>query len=647
MLKPRLGVRGRILAIALVPSAVLLGVGATTAGSMMINGYRSERWASGMLDGIDPMSEMVAAFQQERQATLWLYAGAETDRGVLTTARTRVDAARQRIAPTENVAQVQGSEQLRSNIGDHSALIQQLFRVRSGVDSGTLSMVDAYAFYGVVPQLIILGTSVIQDEAPSTATASELAVAVEVLSAVESLSRATALGAVLARERELPESLATEYVRLIGYYHTTVENLTKDHDAGRADAVKRLMEGSAWVDVTAMEAALTRRAVVPNGPRTPLPLGTEEWQSAVDSVSRSLLGQWDVHNRTAQSIAVTAAKETRRDSVMAGVTVLVLAVGAFLVALWMANRIIRRLTRLRDQAMLLADEQLPEMMRRLQADEPVDPKTHAHLDFGSDEIGQVAKAFDHAHTVAVGAAIAEARTREGVKSVFLNIAHRSQLVVHRQLEILDEAQARQENPALLDIFFRLDHLATRERRHAENLTVLAGGKPGRQWRQPVPLIEVVRSGVGEAVDYTRVRISTLPDVSVAGIMVADLVHLIAELVDNAASFSPPTSHVDIRGGVVGRGLAIEIIDQGIGIPATERVRLNELLEKPPGFGVSALAEGSRLGLFVVARLAARHGITVRLTDSDYGGIRTIVLVPADPNAQGQVAVHVLEGVDRR
>ncbi|MFD7846517.1 sensor histidine kinase [Nocardia sp. NPDC059764] len=249
------------------------------------------------------------------------------------------------------------------------------------------------------------------------------------------------------------------------------------------------------------------------------------------------------------------------------------------------------------------------------------------LYFGDDEIGQVARAFGHAHAAAVGAALTEARTREGVKSVFLDIAHRSQVVVHRQLEVLDAAQARQEDPALLDIYFRLDHLATRERRNAQNLIILAGGRPGRQWRNPVPLLELARSAAGETADYQRVRIGRLPAVFLVGAAVADVVHLLAELVDNAASFSPPQSWVEITGTAVARGVVVEISDQGMGMPAEDLDRRNELLSAAPDFAVTRLSEDSRLGLFVVSRLAARHGISVRLSDSDHGGVRAIVLLP--------------------
>jgi hypothetical protein len=215
-----------------------------------------------------------------------------------------------------------------------------------------------------------------------------------------------------------------------------------------------------------------------------------------------------------------------------------------------------------------------------------------------------------------------------VKSIFLNIAHRSQIVVHKQLEILDEAERREEDPAMLDVLFKLDHLATRERRNAENLIVLGGGKPGRQWRAPVPLVDLVRSAVGETQDYPRVRLARLPELRVSGGAVGDLIHLLAELVDNATSFSPPQSRVQVTGSIIGKGVAVEITDQGMGITADSRDRLNEILQTPPNFEVASLQRDSRLGIFVVAQLAARHGISVRLWESEYGGVRAVVIIPS-------------------
>ncbi|MFI6865725.1 nitrate- and nitrite sensing domain-containing protein [Nocardia sp. NPDC050406] len=634
MFRARLGVRTRILAIALVPSAALLGVGAGAAGYLVSTGNHAEDWAAQMIEGIDPVQEMLKAVQQERQATMWLYAGEETDRSALATARLRLDNAFRVMAPTETSVKDLGPEEIQGDVGGFLMLKENLVKVRAGVDSGLLPMSDAYLFYSRLPDVVLIGTRIVQDSAPNAKVAAELAESVQVLLALESLTRANALGAALANGSGLPTDLANEYVKLIGFYRVAVEILTGDADVDQSEAAKQLLASPAWQQLSAMENALLQRAYAQQSDKdkkdpAALPLNTEDWQRAVTDVAAALADLWDAQNREANELAMQAGHDKARDSLLGGAGVLALSAAAFVVALLLANRIIRRLKRLRDQTLSLADDRLPEIMAKLRDGQDVDPATEvATLDFGHDEIGQVAKAFTHAHAAAVSAAVTEARTREGVKSVFLNIAHRSQVVVHRQLEILDEAEARQEDPTLLETFFRLDHLATRERRNAENLIILAGGQPGRQWRQPVPLVELVRSGVGEALDYTRVKIARMPELAVAGTVVADLVHLIAELVDNAAAFSPPQSQIALRGNVVGKGLALEIVDQGMGIPESEQVRLNEMLRNPPDFGVNTLSEDSRLGLFVVARLAVRHGISVRLTESDYGGVRAIVLVPA-------------------
>ncbi|WP_306357534.1 MULTISPECIES: nitrate- and nitrite sensing domain-containing protein [unclassified Nocardia] len=666
MFRARLGVRTRILAIALVPSAALLGVGVGTAGYLVSAGNRAEDWAAQMIDGIEPVAELLEAVQDERRATLWIYAGEETDRTALAGARTRLDNAFRTMTPTEDQVRNMGPEALQGDVGDFLKLKENLTTVRAGVDSGMLPITDAYTFYSRLPDVVLIGTRIVQEDSPSAEIAAELAESVQVLLALESLTRANALGAALANDVGLPDELASEYIRLIGFYRITVQILTGDSDPAQAQVAQNLLASPAWQRLGAMEQALMQRAFphehdttdsrtgaqVEDSILTPLPLTTEEWQAAVAEVSDTLAKLWDDQNLEANSIARQDAHDNARDSLLAGFGVLLLSSSAFVVALLLANRIIRRLKRLRDQTFALADERLPEIMRKLNEGEEVDPAAEAAvLDFGHDEIGQVAKAFTHAHGAAVSAAVTEARTREGVKAVFLNIAHRSQVVVHRQLEILDEAEARQEDPALLETFFRLDHLATRERRNAENLIILAGGQPGRQWRQPVPLVEVVRSGVGEALDYTRVKINRMPEIAVAGTVVADLVHLLAELVDNASSFSPPQSQVEIRGGVVGKGLALEVIDQGMGIPESEQARLNEMLRNPPDFGVSTLSKDSRLGLFVVARLAMRHGISVRLTESDYGGVRAIVLVPTNLTvaavASGEIPVVAREPLAQR
>jgi signal transduction histidine kinase len=221
----------------------------------------------------------------------------------------------------------------------------------------------------------------------------------------------------------------------------------------------------------------------------------------------------------------------------------------------------------------------------------------------------------------------QAAALEDINAVFLNIAHRSQAIVHRQLQVLDRAERAEEDPDQLGLLFQLDHLTTRERRNAENLIILGGGQPGRQWRNPVPLLELVRSAASETEQYTRVALGRMPRMMVAGRAVGDLIHLLAELLDNATSFSPPDARIDVRGNRVGKGVVLEIEDQGLGIEPERMEQLNAMLRSDSSIGPSAKSQDWRLGLFVVSRLARRHGINVTLVESAYGGVRAIALVP--------------------
>ena len=244
-----------------------------------------------------------------------------------------------------------------------------------------------------------------------------------------------------------------------------------------------------------------------------------------------------------------------------------------------------------------------------------------------DEIGDVAKAFNAAQRAAIDEAVQQTELRQGVNRVFLNIAHRSQTLVHRQLRLLDKMEREQEDPDQLAQLFKLDHLATRSRRNAENLLILGGEAPGRTWHRPMPLIDVLRGAISESGDYTRVKRDRIARVHLNGPAVADVIHLVAELVDNAAMFSPPHTQVRLSSDDVPNGVTVEIEDRGLGMTESEFTSANALLASPPEFDVMRLNEKMRLGLFVVSHLAHRHGIKVHLRPSPYGGVQAIVLLP--------------------
>jgi signal transduction histidine kinase len=296
-----------------------------------------------------------------------------------------------------------------------------------------------------------------------------------------------------------------------------------------------------------------------------------------------------------------------------------------IVTLLLSRSINRRLTALRRSALTLAQEQLPSVVSRLRRGESVDVAAEAPpLRVGNDEIGQVGQAIDTVRQTAIRAAVDEARVRQGVNDMFRNLARRNQSLLQRQLTVLDEAERRTTDPDVLEDLFRLDHLTTRMRRHAEGLIILSGAPPGRSWSAPVKLIDVMRGAVAEVEDYARVTVSTTARMSLSGSAVTDVIHLLAELIENATTLSPPFTQVRVSGETVANGFAIEIEDRGLGMTPQRLQELNERLASPPDINP---ANTEQLGLFVVGQLARRHGIRVVLRPSPYGGTAAVALIP--------------------
>ncbi|MFD9005508.1 ATP-binding protein [Streptomyces sp. NPDC059582] len=254
----------------------------------------------------------------------------------------------------------------------------------------------------------------------------------------------------------------------------------------------------------------------------------------------------------------------------------------------------------------------------------------------------LARAHDGAVTAVVQAAQLSSQTGSEQKlEVFVNLARRLQSLVHREISILDELENEIEDPDLLKGLFHVDHLATRIRRHAENLAVLGGAVSRRQWSNPVSMTEVLRSAIAEVEQYSRVKLVPPIDGELRGHAVADVIHLLAELVENATVFSAPHTQVLLRANLVTSGLAVEVEDRGLGMPVEEQGRMNALLADPDQVNVARLLADGRIGLFVVSQLARRHGIKVRLQSNIYGGVQAVLVVPQGllgtmPGADGAV-----------
>jgi len=306
------------------------------------------------------------------------------------------------------------------------------------------------------------------------------------------------------------------------------------------------------------------------------------------------------------------------------IVVLVLLVLVLAITILVARSMIVPLRRLRADALDVAGRRLPEIVRRLSESQDGDSDVKIEL-IGinsADEIGEVARAFDQIHREAVRLAGDEAMLRSNLNAMFVNLSRRSQSLIERQLGIIDRLEQTEQDSDRLSSLFRLDHLATRMRRNSENLLVLAGHEAPRKWTQPVPLVDVLRAAVSEIEQYERISLSVQPGVRVAGRVASDVVHLVAELVENATVFSPEDTQVLIASQqLASGGVLITITDAGLGISEQDLSYANWRLDNPP---VVDVAVSRRMGLFVVGRLAARHGIRVRLQHARGGGLTALV-----------------------
>ncbi|MFG2223000.1 ATP-binding protein [Streptomyces sp. NPDC048644] len=258
---------------------------------------------------------------------------------------------------------------------------------------------------------------------------------------------------------------------------------------------------------------------------------------------------------------------------------------------------------------------------------PAPPPAGDTLDLLAHEVAAAGRAAESAVVDAVAIARSNASGSEQKVEVFVNLARRLQSLVHREIELLDDLENKVEDPDLLKGLFQVDHLATRTRRHAENLAVLGGAISRRQWSRPVTMTEVLRSAIAEVEQYPRVKLVPPIEGTLRGHAVADVIHLVAELVENASVYSAPQTHVLLRAQLVTAGLAVEVEDRGLGMEPDEQARMNALLADPEHIDVAELLSDGRIGLFVVSSLARRHGIVVRLQGNIYGGVQAVLVLP--------------------
>ncbi|MGA4730305.1 nitrate- and nitrite sensing domain-containing protein [Micromonospora taraxaci] len=519
-------------------------------------------------------------------------------------------------------ARLASSDELTGRINEMVARLDGLGEMREAVVSGSVDRAGAAAAYtGVLDSLFrvyaVLGQLDDEQIAQDTVNLTRL------VRVRELMSQEDALFAGIAAAGRVSAPEYTQFAHLVGAQRFLVtEALAELPDADRERYVQ-MTEGQAFTRLRALED----RMVTAGRPNAPLPVEADDWQAAIDPALKEqeavVLAGGDALVQRATPVAVWVIIRL----VLAAGLGLLAVIASVVVSITTARALLRQLGRLREAAWQLADERLPRVVDRLGRGEEVDVATEAPpLEFGTDEIGQVGKAFNAVQETALRTAVEQADLRRNVREVFLSLARRTQALVHRQLTLLDAMERREHDAEELEDLFRVDHLATRMRRNAENLIVLSGSTPGRAWRRNVPMVDVVRGAVAEVEDYTRVNVLPLGEVSLAGRAVGDVIHLLAELIENGLSFSPPHTTVEVRGQSVANGFAIEIEDRGLGMSEEDLAAANHRIVDQSELN---LANASRLGLYVVSRLTERHGVRVQLKESAYGGTTAVVLIPLD------------------
>ncbi|MEV6969518.1 nitrate- and nitrite sensing domain-containing protein [Hamadaea sp. NPDC051192] len=632
-------IRSRVLLLLLAPLLPLVGMWAfstTLSVSAAGNLLDAETNAN---NAALPAGAVAYYLERERKLSTQLLAGDSSVAGSLKEQRANTD------RQVAKLRQLAGSDDLRSSasatalqrVGEMLTALDSLPTARASVDTARYSRLQAAnAYTAIIDKAFAVFSTAIEVDDHTLARASTTASTINEARDLFSLEDALISGVLAGGGTYAPGERA-QIVQAIGAQRQLYEVGTRSLLQEDAEAYEKIVTSEAFTRVRAAEDKISEST----GPRVPGGIDRKQWDADITALNLELSHLEDQIAGRAIEAATPAATRIILRLLIAGLLGLLLIIGLVLLSIRIARSIIRRLRELRAEALDMADRKLPDVVGRLRRGEAVDVDAEAPpLSHADDELGQLGGAFAEMQRTAIEAAVHEAHLRAGLNQVFLNLGRRSQVLVHRQLSLLDAMERRVTDPQDLEELYRIDHLGTRLRRHSEDLVILAGAVPGRGWRNPVPLHDVLRSAVSEVEEYTRITVVTLPEMALIGRAVSDVVHLLAELLENATAFSPRDTHVQLSGQLVPNGFAVEIEDRGVGLPQEAIDEANTRLAEPPDFDP---AHSSRLGLFVVARLAARHGIKVTLRASPYGGITAVALLPRElvveeRPAQGELTV---------
>ncbi|MDQ0937442.1 sensor histidine kinase [Streptomyces turgidiscabies] len=639
----RLGsIRLSLILLALVPTVTLAAMWSVTTIQMFSEGLRL-RDQTGLSKATGAMgTDATLALQKERALSAAWLASPKGDRSKLDAQRRATDAAVAKL-----VGRTRAIQEAPARIGDRMysvlAAAGSLEYYRGQVDHRTdispQQVLDQYS--SVIGNQLHAFQELSQvDDGDLTSQAGPL---ISLEQASELVAKEDSQLTLAWPSGRFDQSEWESYVRLVSARRWVVEDQLIQLLSGTAKTrTEAILQGPAWRTLTSIEDQVLASGTPGGGAdqKITLPPRQKQWNAAMDELSAQYGSL--IHDET-RGLLERSADEARSLLIKAA-SLSAGGFGGLLLCIALSWRITRSLSRrlrgLRMATLSLAEERLPDVVARLNRGETVDVESATPpLDYGHDELGQVAQAFNTAQRTAVHTAVELADTRRGFQKIILGIARQSQNLINLQLTKLDALERAHQDPEILKGLYELDSTASQLRRYEENLVIISGERPGRSWAEPVALIDILRSAVGEVAEYQRVEVQTEEDVYLAPPAVADVIHLLAELIDNATAYSPAPSPVGVRTAMVAKGLAIEIEDRGLGMSEEDYASFNENLAQSPKFDVVALADDLRLGMFVIARLAVRHGIQVTLRSSPYGGTTAIVLIPHE------VVVHELAAPD--
>jgi signal transduction histidine kinase len=645
-----LTVRSKLLAILAVPLASLLAVCSLLGVQASGEARQSERVRQ-LTEASSLLNRLVHELQAERSATAALLEnGAESDRAELDAQRNRVDL---ELADFSDVVADLPAAQVSSAVAEGLTLASTqhdtLPTLRATVDAAAPVDAEPVAAEAVAQDvaesydLIIDADLQLPQLVAQSAGDDELATALRAYAALSDVIDQSTREQDLLTSAFRTESVnRIEYSALAGMLARQDSSLRTFADLASPAAQADLRLALDDVDTVSFATARVRAQDMLS--LRPGPTDPAQW-AALSGERISALTS--VENRLVQDVTTLAqaqVDDARRAAALVSIGA-VLAFGlALLVALVCARRMVEPLHRLTEAAAQTAQE-LPAMVEAMQTP-GTGPQAQARTIpvTSTDEIGQLATAFNAVNEVSARVANEQAALRTSISEMFVNVARRNQVLLGRQLSFIDQLEAREENPDVLKNLFRLDHLATRMRRNAESLLVLAGIDSTRRLRSPLPLSDVVRTAVSEIESYDRVDLAVDEDAPVSGRLALTVAHLLAELLENATQFSDPDTRVVVTTAPGAGGIDVTVTDRGLGMSEEELASANATIASPP---VTEIAVAQRLGFYVVGRLAARLGAAVAVRPGEGHGTVVTVTLPADVFDGEVTTLPVIEGGETR